>query len=76
MGSSGQLWDGITQESDLVVFVFSVELNGRCGKSEFERNKTRTKKKTPKKKNPLKNQLVQPFVKQYSIAIRMCISLD
>lgn len=45
MGSSGQPWDGVTQEDDLVMFVFSVELNGRCVKDEFERDKTRTTEK-------------------------------
>lgn len=49
MGSSRQPWDGVTQESDLVIFVFSVELNGRCVKSEFERDKTRTNKKQTQK---------------------------
>lgn len=71
MRSSRQPWDGVTQESDLVIFVFSVELNGRCVKSEFERDKARTKKT-----NKPQNQLVQHFVKQYGIAIRMSISLD
>lgn len=51
MGSSRQPWDGVTQESDLVIFVFSVELNGRCVKSEFDRDKTRTKKQTNPKTN-------------------------
>ena len=40
MGSDGQAWDG-----DLVMFVFSVELIGRCMKGENEREKSRTKGK-------------------------------
>ena len=42
MSSSGQPGNGGKQDSDLVMFVSSVELIGRCMKGEFERDKPRT----------------------------------
>lgn len=42
MGSSEQPRNGIKQEIALVIFVFSVELIGRCVKNKFARDKTRT----------------------------------
>lgn len=42
LGSNGQPWNGVKQEGDLVIFMFSMELIGSCVKDEFEREKTGT----------------------------------
>ena len=61
MGSDGQAGNG-----DLVMFVFSVELIGRCTKGEFEQVKSRNKGK----------QMATAFWEKSTIAIRMSISLN
>lgn len=65
MRGSGQPGNGGKQDGDLVMFVSSVELIGRCMKGEFERDKPRTTGKP----------ISIAFWEQYLRARRMSISL-